>query len=468
MNRALAPLVVGLLATALSLVAIGVPSFWGDEVATIMSATRSWPDLWAMLGHVDAVHGAYYAFMHVWIDWFGAGPVSIRVPSAIGVGIAAAGVVTLVRSFKPALVAVLAGLVFAILPKVHDLGGEARPYAITMAFAAWILVVGRIAAKGNTAWRWVGYAVLLAVGTVWFVYLPLLALAQLALIFVGHPDSRRGLIAAVIGAAIAVSPFAIVAFGQRGQLNWIANAGVNGPQQVLVEAWFGWWPLALVGWALIVGIVVVTIRRKILDPLVFLDAATALVPLAILWIASLFAPVFSPRYLAMCLPSVAVLIALALAELWTWRRVAGAIAVLLVVGLSVPVLVAQRGPYAKHDSDWAELAAAVESNARQGDAIVFDESGAPWFRPRLAMHGCPSEFAAVVDPTGRGLTVEDVWDTNVIALANANLTGINRVWLVEHAGQPDESDRATLAALGFSAGATERIRSTQITLFTRG
>ena len=156
-QRIVPPVAVGVFATLLSLIAIGVPSLWGDEVATVMSATRSWPELWAMLGHVDAVHGAYYLLMHGWVGLFGASPVSLRVPSAIGVKMAAAGVVQLVRLFKPLGLAIVAGAVFAMLPRVFDLGAEARPYAITMAFAAWLLVAGQQAARRNTAWHWAGW-----------------------------------------------------------------------------------------------------------------------------------------------------------------------------------------------------------------------------------------------------------------------------------------------------------------------
>lgn len=472
MIRRLAPAaLVGVFATAVSLIAIGTPSFWGDEVATIMSATRSWSELWAMLGHVDAVHGAYYVLMHVWIDWFGAGPVSIRVPSAIGVGLAAAGVVTFVRQLRPTSLAVVAGVLFALLPRVHDLGGEARPYALTMAFAAWLLVAGQSAARANTAWRWLGYTVLLALGTIWFVYLPLLALSQLVVLAWRHPQIRRGVVAAVAGTAVAVSPFLWLAFRQRDQIAWIASAGINGPINVLVSAWFARWPMAVAGWALMMLVVGVAIRRRTHDSLVLTALATVFVPLVLLWLASFVAPVFAPRYLAMSLPSVSVLMALGLSELWSWRRAAGATVAMIVLLLTVPILISQRAPHAKHDSDWAELAALVQTSAQPGDGIIFDESGEPWFRPRLAMRGYPAGFDQVDDVLGMGLVAEDVWDTQVLSIDQADWLGklgmYDRIWLVEHVGHPSEHERATLEAAGFRAGETQLIHSTQLTLFSR-
>ena len=67
-----------------------VPSLWGDETVSIMSAERSLPSLFSALGHIDAVHGGYYLFLHGWIGLFGASELSVRLPSAIAVGFAAA------------------------------------------------------------------------------------------------------------------------------------------------------------------------------------------------------------------------------------------------------------------------------------------------------------------------------------------------------------------------------------------
>src|SRR3954447_13901286 len=54
------PVAMGLLGFAIVWPGSWIPSFWGDEAASVMSAQRSMPSLLRMLGHVDAVHGAYY------------------------------------------------------------------------------------------------------------------------------------------------------------------------------------------------------------------------------------------------------------------------------------------------------------------------------------------------------------------------------------------------------------------------
>ncbi|GAA4349348.1 hypothetical protein [Microbacterium rhizosphaerae] len=54
-----------------------------------MSAQRSLPSL---LGNLDAVHGRYYAGLHVWGWMFGVSPFAVRLPSAIAVGLATSAV----------------------------------------------------------------------------------------------------------------------------------------------------------------------------------------------------------------------------------------------------------------------------------------------------------------------------------------------------------------------------------------
>ena len=69
-----------------------IPSLWGDEAATLLSAKRPLGSLLGMLTHVDAVHGLYYLVMHGWIRLAGESPFALRLPSALAVGAAVAAV----------------------------------------------------------------------------------------------------------------------------------------------------------------------------------------------------------------------------------------------------------------------------------------------------------------------------------------------------------------------------------------
>ena len=50
-------------ALAIMLWGLNGPSYWRDEADTVSAVARSLPQLIRMLGHVDAVHGLYYALM---------------------------------------------------------------------------------------------------------------------------------------------------------------------------------------------------------------------------------------------------------------------------------------------------------------------------------------------------------------------------------------------------------------------
>lgn len=66
------------------------------------SASRTLPELWSLLGHIDAVHGLYYLLMHGWFAIFPPTELWSRLPSCLAIGAAAAGVVVLPNSFRDA------------------------------------------------------------------------------------------------------------------------------------------------------------------------------------------------------------------------------------------------------------------------------------------------------------------------------------------------------------------------------
>src|ERR1700739_529634 len=80
-GRLLDPLAVALLAAVIGSIAASGPSLWVEEGATISaSASRSLPELWHLLGHIDAVHGLFYLLMHGWFSVFPPTAVSARGP----------------------------------------------------------------------------------------------------------------------------------------------------------------------------------------------------------------------------------------------------------------------------------------------------------------------------------------------------------------------------------------------------
>lgn len=147
---------------AAGLFRLGVPQLWRDEFASWSAATRTLPQLWAMLHNTDAVLGIYYFGLHFWMAVFGDSPTAMRLPSVIAMVIAA-GVVGLIGRRLAGNVAGLAsGLVFALIPSVSRYAQEARPYAFATLFATLATLLFLRALERPNWSRWAIYAVVLA------------------------------------------------------------------------------------------------------------------------------------------------------------------------------------------------------------------------------------------------------------------------------------------------------------------
>ncbi len=155
-----APVVV---TAALGLFEVGVPQLWRDELASWSAASRTLPQLWAMLHNIDAVLGIYYFGLHLWMAVFGDSATAMRLPSVIGMAAAAAAVALAGQRLGGRLAGLASGLVFAVLPSVSRFGQEARPYAFATFFAA-LATLFFLRAMERPGWsRWAAYAMVLAV-----------------------------------------------------------------------------------------------------------------------------------------------------------------------------------------------------------------------------------------------------------------------------------------------------------------
>ena len=372
-----APLAVAVLGFAISVAGIGIPSIWYDEAATIISATRSWSQLWVQIGNIDLVHALYYAGMHLVFDLFGYSPLTLRMPSALAVGFAAALTVVLARQLTGTRSAVIAGVVFCLLPRTTWMGTEGRSYALTAALAALLTIVLVHASRSTRRRWWVLYGCLIVVSCVLFIYLALIVIAhsatmvwRLTSIRLALPRaerlpigparmSQRWLVASA-SAGLALIPFGVAVIGQTGQVSWLDPLSTKTFSHVLGGQWFygsGWF--TALGWLLIaVGTFLMCRHPRTmwggLSPAAIIVPALAMPTIVLLVLTAVYTPLYSPRYLSMCLPFVAIVIAVAVAVLPT--RPIRLLVILAMVSLSVPTIVAQRQPDAKRNTSWEQVA----------------------------------------------------------------------------------------------------------------
>lgn len=424
-SRATAPALIGLLGLAISLTRIGIPSVWYDEAATVSAATRTLPQLWEMLGNIDAVHGLFYLLMHFVFDLVGYTPTTLRIPSAIAVGLGAALVVVLVRQFAKPRTAVFAGLVFCLLPRTMWMGAEGRSYALTAVMALLLTIVLVRAQHSRSAWWWVLYAALAVVSCLVFVYLALVVVAHGVTMAWYLATARRNGIRAVLGwaiasaaAAAALLPFALEVVDQDKQVAWIEPLGPLTMRQVFRTQWFLYADeFAWAAWILIALGVAVLIWRFRGFSLAAIVLPGIVVPTVALLIATeLYSPLYSPRYLSMCLPFVAVAIGVAIDSLPT--RPIRLLTLAALVVLAIPTLVEERMPGAKQESTWeqtADLIAMQRAEDPPGPtAIIY---GPVRYHAtatsRVIAYSYPEAFEGTVDVTitTPAAETERLWET---------------------------------------------------------
>ncbi|MFD4422007.1 glycosyltransferase family 39 protein [Agromyces sp. NPDC058484] len=454
-------LVVGCAAAIVGVAGSWIPSLWGDEAASIMSARRDWASLAALLGTVDAVHGLYYGLLHLWTDVAGTSPFAVRLPSGLAFGAAAAGLYLLVRTRADRATALIAAIILSVLPRVTQAATEARPLAFATALAVWLtlLLTTLLDGRRSRRWWWV-YSAGLAVSAYLNLYLLLLLPVHVVAAAL-HPD-RRGRLAELGGAAagtvLLASPIVVIAAMQRGQVAFRADQEVVTLEGVLVDQWFMLPPLAVVGWTLVAAsVALVVVHRS--DPswagvrwLLALSVAWMMLPtVALVTGTVVVTPMYTPRYLVFCAPGVAIAIAVAVAALRAgWVR---ACVVAAVVALAAPGYGDQRTPYAKNlGTDWHDVSATVARLTEPGDGIVFDESVRASRRPRLAMYTYPDGFAGLVDLTlvRPHHRTDRLWDvTAPLAEVDRRLEGVDRVIVVSRSRDGVEQDVDVLRSAGF-------------------
>lgn len=480
---------LGLFAVAASATGSWIPSLWGDEAASLMSATRPLPSLWHMLSYVDAVHGLYYLGLHAWIDVFGPSPFSIRFPSALAIGVCTAAVVWLCGRFEGIRFAVVAGVFTALEPRLIFAGEEARSYAIGAALAAVLIVIlAELALRpGRAIGWWVGYAAVLTVAIWTFLYFALMVPAVLVIVLLS-PELRRRWRAWAVSTGVALvlsSPLAWFGFLQRRQIAFLAVRESVTAEVVLKNMWFQEWWFTVIAWALILVAGVVLVREVVRIRrtggrfatgirLEIVALSWMLVPMGLLLAVTPFMAVYTARYGTFSAPAVAIAMAFGVRGLARIpRRSRGAtssggaqssrrsawlagIAIAVVVIAAVPVAVLQRTPYAKNQSDWNDISAFIRANAEPGDGIVFDDGARPSQRTRLAKATDPSSFRDVTDlllktPYQRSYTWYDQTYGIPRAAGMGRFDGVDRVWVVELSfeGVEDTWGLSDLRALGY-------------------
>jgi len=432
-----------LVALLLSLWHITTPSFWRDEAATIAAIRRPLGDLIAMLGNVDAVHGAYYLMMWPIEHVLGPGALVLRLPSAVAVAVGAAVVAATGRRLISPWAGLGAGLLYAVLPVTSRYGQEARSYAMVMTVAAIAsyLLVRVLQADPARRRRWLtAYGVSIAALGILNIFGLLLVPAHAVTIAVAcrrglhDPGTRRvaigWLVAAVAGMAVA-SPLLVFGWLQRGQIAWLgvntSSSGLNTLFSLSGSFLVTTSLLAVVAVALVLSTEVSRERRRAAWPgrLAELSLPWLIVPPLVLLVVSMAQPVYTSRYILICIPALALIAGAAVAF---YGRLAGAIALGVILIAGATTQLGQRTT-AGHYDDIMAIDQIVAANARPGDYVLYTNPNAESFGAAYPYGlGKLRNIALKQGPNPSGTLA----GTNAsLAEIRSRLAHANRVWVVE-------------------------------------
>lgn len=459
-GRLLDPLAVALLAAVVSSVAASRPSLWFDESATISaSASRSVPELWRLLSHIDAVHGLYYLLMHGWFAVFPPTEFWSRVPSCLALGAAAAGVVVFVKQFSSRTIAVCAGIVFAILPRVTWAGVEARSYAFTALAAIWLTVLLVNSIRRNRWWLWLLYAVALLLSIQLNVYLVLLVPSYAVIVPV--IGGRKPVVirwAAASATVVAImAPFMVFAHGQRFQVAWISRLGWHSVIDVLQHQFFD----NSVPFAILTAVILLAaLAFRLTGRWESDDATRRLLTACAAWIvvpptvsliySALNEPFYYPRYMFFTAPAMAAVIAVCIVAVARRPRWIAMVLVLLAVAGFPNYLLSQRQRYAKEGWDYSDVADVITAHAAPGDCLLVDNTVSWLPGPiRALLAARPAAFRPLVD-IGRGQRASEratLWDGHVaVWLVVGRLYQCTTLWTISthDTSLPDHQSGASL------------------------
>jgi len=430
-------------AVTLAVVLCGIrrPSYWRDEAATLAAVRRPFGDLVSMLCNVEAVHGVYYVMMWIVVRLAGTGELATRLPSALAMAMAAAGVAATGRRLISPWAGLFAGLLFAALPEVSLYGQDARPYALVTALAttaSYLLVRVLGAGQSRRGWLAAYGLALTAAGLVNIFALALIPAHGLTVALAlrrqrSRPAGRSllaGWLAAAAVAAAAASPLIAAAWAQRGQEHWLKRPGLRmlaalrylvGPSALVIVV------LLVIGCAIAVSVAGGRARARADWParMPALCLPWLLLPPAVLLTGSLIQPAYTLRYVLFTLPALALLAGAALAAL---GRMAGTIglALVLLAGLPAQVDVRQHGAH----GDNIRMADSIVAAARRpGDAVLYANSGAANMAAAYPS-GLPElrnvALARTPIPSGTlsGSYLPPAW-------VRRRLASVRRVWVVE-------------------------------------
>jgi len=377
------------LGAVLCLISISGRSIGFDEAASVAIAAQHGGALGSAIAHDGGNMSGYYVLLHVVVALFGNSEFVIRLPSVISITatVALTGLIAL-RVFGPRE-AFAGGVLCAISLPLVFWGQDARGYAPMVALAAGSMLafVALASEERPSRGAWVAYFLTTTLAAYCGLIVVLIVPAQLVMLR-WRPGAARAVLSALAAAVACWVPLAVLALRRgSGQLFWIPHLSLLVYKQALegltsaglqpsFHATATMWALMVVTVLAVAGVAVVHVRRA---------ARPARGPrtelwgqaLVLLWVfvpvvlafaeSAIGQPLFIVRNLLMCLPAVALVLAVGACD----PRLPGLFSVGVLLVLVVLRVLALAPTYGVSPENWQRASAYVLARAQPGDCSVF-------------------------------------------------------------------------------------------------
>lgn len=429
-------IVIVFAAFSLRLSNIGGESLWRDEVDTIRFALAPISELFNNLARTGFNGPLYLLIVRIWLSIAGTNDFTLRYLSVVFGLIELAIIYAIAARLFDRATALLALWFAALSPILIWYSGEGKMYTLQPMLLLLALYALRRAVDNHHAAWWIVVSVAVSLGYYVHILTPLFLSVAILSYFIWFPLARSHWRGALISLAVCTLPYIPLAIWQ---LPTLLNGNPTGHDSYTLDAITGTllynWSLGLsdtltsgaprlfVLLGLLVsagaatfGFVIAVIRSQSIrrsnsmkvTPVSLRRTAWAVlvwlcVPVILVYIVSIRAPVFEPRYLLWCAPAFIIFMAHGVMAIRRALPMVAGFLLVIVSGISIIGMVSQNVNPIR--PDMRSAARFVASSMQAGDLFVFQMPYTRYSFEYYASNGAPSSALEPSELSTDGLQI---------------------------------------------------------------
>jgi mannosyltransferase len=379
-NNYFALTLVVALASILTVIYLGKKSLWQDEAASVILAKQDWETFSLVMSRRTNMQ-LYHMMLHWWIQ-IGQSEFIVRSLSAIFALATVPVIYALGATIFGLRVGILAALLLAVNAFFIQYAQEARAYSLVLLLVTLSSYFFLISIE-RPSWRsWVGYVICSTLAVYSHLFAVFVFLTQgVSLVFLRRRDVQwRSLLISEAAVILMTLPLTIkVLSGGKFGLSWMPQPNLYSLVRVFYHLAGGSLPLLIGYFLLCFYTLIIAIRtfvkykRSVESWHYFFILTWLFIPIVLSFFYSLYKPIFWPRYLIICLPSLILLGGVGLSNLQRRSGRIFEVSLVIMLILSGSALINWYTRYDKEGGEnWREVTRYVLSRVQTGDTIFFE------------------------------------------------------------------------------------------------